>query len=69
MESLVVGDIAELKPNQVGPLFYFCSVNVLRYEPANPSESWFQAWGHRAGADIVSQDLYSWGMESLRGLG
>lgn len=37
MESLVVGDIAELKPNQVGPLFYFCSVSILRSQQTHLS--------------------------------
>uniref|UniRef100_M0R9I6 Aminomethyltransferase, mitochondrial n=1 Tax=Rattus norvegicus TaxID=10116 RepID=M0R9I6_RAT len=32
MENIVVGDIAELRPNQVGP-FYFFSMGVSRHEP------------------------------------
>lgn len=38
MESLVVGDIAELRPNQVGPSCFY-SIGIS-HEPTNESVLW-----------------------------
>ena len=61
MESLVVGDIAELRPNQVGPssLLYFCSVGVLILEPAMGMVGAQQWIRHRL---AQAQGLQSWEM-------
>lgn len=65
MESLVVGDIAELRPNQVGPSSLFAQWMFLVVSQQT-AESLLWAWGHSDGLDTASQSLLSWGTESLR---
>lgn len=65
MESLVVGDIAELRPNQVGPSSLLFAQWVFLVTSQQTAESLLRAWGHSDGLDTVSQSLHSWGTESL----
>lgn len=61
----MVGDIAELRPNQVGPSSLLFAQWVFLVTSQQTAESLLRAWGHSDGLDTVSQSLHSWGTESL----
>lgn len=59
MESLVVGDIAELRPNQVGPSYFAKWVFLVMSQQMGGGVEGQQC------SDTASRGLQSWGMGSL----